>query len=585
MLLLRTLLIAAIYFGAARLGLLVAVQNTNASPVWPPSGIALAALLLLGYRIWPAIMLGAFAANVTTFYANHVSLAASIGISCGIGVGNTLEAMLGAFLLRRFLGEESPLERVRNVLKFAALAGALSCMIGATAGITSVGLGGITPWAAYEALWWTWWTGDLMGVLLFAPLVLVWSKRPWAMVESQRLPEAAILFLLLIAVCALAFGLWSSTGTHYPVVYLPLPLLAWITFRFNQRTAVTALFIVSFVAVVGTSYGVGPFAKQDFHQSLLLLQTFMGVVSLMVLMLSAAIAENQCAEKALREAHDSLETRVRERTAELTRANQKLQGEIVERNRVEKDLKEAKSAAEVASRAKSEFLANMSHELRTPLNAIVGYSEMLQEEARDLQQKRFIPDLRKIHSAGKNLMSLIDNVLDLSELEAGKAELCLEEFEIAPIIQDVVTTIKPFLQKNANVLEIQCAPDLGSMRADAIKVRQALFNILDNSCKFTDRGTILLQVDREGINGADWVNFRVCDSGIGMSPEQTSKLFQPFTQADPSTTRKYGGTGLGLAISQKFCQMMGGDITVSSTLGRGSTFTIRLPVHVVRNPG
>jgi signal transduction histidine kinase len=276
---------------------------------------------------------------------------------------------------------------------------------------------------------------------------------------------------------------------------------------------------------------------------------------------------------------------VRERTAELARANQKLQGEIVERNRVEKDLKEAKSAAEVASRTKSEFLANMSHELRTPLNAIVGYSEMLQEEARDLQQKRFIPDLRKIHSAGKHLMSLIDNVLDLSELEAGKAELCLEEFEIAQMIQDVVTTIKPFLQKNANALEIQCAPDLGSMRADAIKVRQALFNILDNSCKFTDRGTILLQVDREGLNGTDWVNFRVCDSGIGMSPEQTSKLFQPFTQADPSTTRKYGGTGLGLAISKKFCQMMGGDITVSSTLGRGSTFTIRLPVHVVRNPG
>jgi signal transduction histidine kinase/DNA-binding response OmpR family regulator len=236
-----------------------------------------------------------------------------------------------------------------------------------------------------------------------------------------------------------------------------------------------------------------------------------------------------------------------------------------------------------ANQHKSEFLANMSHELRTPLNAIIGYSEMLEEEAADLDQKTFIPDLQKINGAGKHLLSLINNILDLSKIEAGKMDLYLENFEIIPMVKEVIATVKPLIEKNANTLKLHYADDLGQMRSDVTKLRQMLFNLLSNASKFTERGTIALQVGRERVNGGEWISFSVSDTGIGMSPEQTSKLFQAFTQADTSTTRKYGGTGLGLAISRQFCHIMGGEITVSSTPGEGSTFTVRLPAIVTES--
>jgi len=229
--------------------------------------------------------------------------------------------------------------------------------------------------------------------------------------------------------------------------------------------------------------------------------------------------------------------------------------------------------AEAANSAKSQFLASMSHELRTPLNAIIGYSEMLQEDAADRGESASVPDLQKIHSAGKHLLALINDVLDLSKIEAGKMQLYLETFDVAPLVEQVASTVRPLVEKNANRLAVRCAADLGTMHSDMTRIRQVLLNLLSNASKFTDHGLITLDVERAGPE----VVFRVRDTGIGMTAEQVGRLFETFSQAEASTAAKYGGTGLGLAISRRFCQLMGGDVEVASAVGTGSTFTVRLP--------
>ncbi len=243
-------------------------------------------------------------------------------------------------------------------------------------------------------------------------------------------------------------------------------------------------------------------------------------------------------------------------------------------------LLESQQQALAATQTKSQFLANMSHELRTPLNAIIGYSEMLQEEAEDSGETAFVPDLKKIHTAGKHLLNLINDILDLSKIEAGKMELYLETFDLGTLLEDVVATADLLVNKKQNKLSFVPAANLGSVRADLTKVRQSLFNLLSNACKFTENGTITFTARRETGAGGDWMVFAVTDSGIGMTREQMGRLFQAFSQADASTIRKFGGTGLGLAITRHFCRMMGGDVTVASEAGKGSTFTIRLPAEV-----
>ncbi|MDM8559609.1 response regulator [Candidatus Parabeggiatoa sp. HSG14] len=308
----------------------------------------------------------------------------------------------------------------------------------------------------------------------------------------------------------------------------------------------------------------------------------------------------------------NLENRVEERTAELLGANKSLKQEIterqkiertlkqeiterqqielalkqeiVERQQIEKALQEVSEASEAANLAKSQFMANMSHELRTPLNAIIGYSEMLKEEAEELEPNEFVPDLQKIHSAGKHLLGLINDVLDLSKIEAGKMDLFIESVDLEILLDEVVNTVQPLVEKKTNVLKIKSPDVLGEMKTDLTKLRQMLLNLISNAAKFTEQGIINLTIDRKTKEDGEWITLCVADNGIGMSDEQQQKLFQPFTQADTSTTRRYGGTGLGLAITKQFSEMMGGTIKVESEFGKGSTFTLSLPVQAKVTP-
>jgi signal transduction histidine kinase/CheY-like chemotaxis protein len=247
----------------------------------------------------------------------------------------------------------------------------------------------------------------------------------------------------------------------------------------------------------------------------------------------------------------------------------------IENVRLFDEIQDKSRQLELASQHKSQFLANMSHELRTPLNAIIGVSEMLREDAEALKQDT--EPLDRVLGAARHLLALINDILDLSKIEAGRMEIHLESFPLAPLINDVAKTIEPMATKNGNRIVVDCPPDLGNLHADQIRFRQALLNLASNANKFTENGTVTIAVQPQRLDGRDWIMIAVIDTGIGMTEEQIGRLFQEFSQADASTTRKFGGTGLGLAISKRFCQLMGGDITLASKPGEGSTFTIRLP--------
>jgi signal transduction histidine kinase/CheY-like chemotaxis protein len=283
-----------------------------------------------------------------------------------------------------------------------------------------------------------------------------------------------------------------------------------------------------------------------------------------------------------RRARKAAEAIAEERTREIYATNVRLQQlnndleELVRQRTAE--LAAARDEAVRASQTKSDFLASMSHELRTPLNAIIGYSEMLLEESDELLRPELRPDLEKIRGAGKHLLTLINDILDLSKIEAGKMNVFVESFDVVTLLADVRATIEPLVAKNGNTFEVRCGADLGTLHSDQTKVRQILFNLLSNAAKFTRMGRVTLAATRPTRGDGERLEFEVSDTGIGMTPEQVVGLFKPFSQADASTTRYFGGTGLGLAITQHFCRMLGGDVNVESEYGKGSTFTITLPV-------
>ena len=533
------LLVAVAYVLLGRLGL--SISQLHATPVWPPSGLSLAAILLFGYQVWPGILLGSIVINSLTFYGSD-SIACSIFAPMVVTFGSTMEAMLGGWLVKRFASGDAFLERAEDLFRFCYLGAFLSAGLASACGTaTLLGCGKI-PQSELRITAFTWWMGDAVGILVMTPLLVAWARERFLKWNLYLAIEAIGLGLLVSSIAATAFG-----PLQFHVEYMLIPCLVWAAFRFQKKGATLILTIIASTAIYGTLQGYGSFIMESTNDSLLLLQAFIAVIAITTLFLTAALAERRHSTERLMVTMSEMDA--------------------------------AKREAVEANLAKSTFLFNMNHELRTPLNHIIGYSDLLKEETADLHQADLSTDIEKINEAGKHLLSLVSQILDLSALETGQMPILPSEFPVLELIVDTVDEVRPLAEANSNRLTFQVSKECRLLKTDRDKVRQILLHVLNNACRFTRNGKIDVDVRLESQSENKQMIFAICDTGIGIAPDQVERVFRPFAQASTGSTKTYGGLGLGLAMSRLYSRLLGGDITLRSEPGKGTTVVLSLPAR------
>jgi signal transduction histidine kinase/CheY-like chemotaxis protein len=519
-------ILTVIYFIVGKLSLQLAFVHPSASPVWPPAGIALAALVVFGYRTWPAIFLGAFLVNVTT--------AGNIGTSLCIATGNTLEAVCGAWLVNQFAGGTRIFDRAQDVFKFA-LAVMVSTAVSPTFGVTSLAVGGLADWANYRAIWLTWWLGDATGALVVAPLLILWSIGPRWRLNPKRHLEVGLLLLVLLMLGEAVFGGWFPiTARNYPISFICGPIVIWTAFRFSQRETATGIFILSAIAIWGTLQGFGPFVMETENQSLLIAQTFTAVLVITALALAAGMAEGRRAEAAI---------------------------------------EQQKAVVEAANRTKDNFLAMLSHELRTPLTPVIAALDVLESVPSQSEDSK--ASLAMIRRNVELESQLIDDLLDLTRIAKDKLQLEFDQIDAHQAISNVAEICR--MEANARRLRVYLNLRAGAhhVTADVTKFQQIIWNLLKNAIKFTnENGEITISSSNPS---PQVLTIIVGDTGIGIEPEILERIFDPFEQGDRSFQRRFGGLGLGLAISKSLAQAHGGTLAVASEgRDRGSTFVLTM---------
>src|SRR5260221_5372640 len=481
---------AGIYVGAAKLGLSLATTAEQVTAVWPPTGIALAAVLLFGYRVWPAIAVGAFVANVST--------SESVATACGIAFGNTLEAILGAWLLQAGAGFDYSLARLKDVIALVVLAAGASAAVCATIGVTSLCLGGAQPWSAFDSLWGLWWLGDAVGDLIVAPLLLTWAvgRR-----RLRRPEEAVALLALLVAVSWLGFGGRSQdSGGDRPWIYCMFPLVMWAALRFGQRGTTIATLVALTLAIWSTVHGFGPFGVGLIHERLYSLQLFVGVVSTSALLLSDALSERERLEQELRLRLDQL-----------------------------KD----------ADRRKDEFLAMLAHELRNPLAPIQNALEIIRlPDASDADVAQAEEILRR---QVQHLVRLVDDLLDMARIARGTIQLRKERVALDEVVARAIEAARPLIDARGHELTVLLPPQPIALDADPTRLAQVISNLLNNAAKYSEpHGRIWLSAECE----RDRLSVHVRDRGIGISSEMLPRVLDLFVQAEDGRDRAHVGLGI-----------------------------------------
>ena len=670
-----SLIVAIVYFAGAELGLSVASVHENVTPVWPPTGIAIASLLIFGRRVWPGVFLGALVANLLT----HLP----IGSAIGIATGNTLEAVVAYSLLQRSKQWRNSFDSVGEILAFVVYAAVLAPLVSATIGSVSICFGDPSRWPDFWYLWLTWWMGDGFGALIVSPFLLSWSAS--RKINRQEGPEIGSLFVLLIIIVLIVFAGWFPGPIKtYPLAYLTLPCLLWAALRFDQRIVTSALVLMAGVALWGAKHDYGPFVQPSRNASLLLLISFVGTASLMTLLVAAVMRERKKAEADKSKLGSELELQSRriedivqhvpgivweawgkpgtsERrvdfvssyiekmlgyTAEEWLARPELGRSVVhpdDRERAaaeaaaifaagkggssrfrllhrdghdvwvearsivvcdengpigmrgvtmditaavkaEKERAElldreshARAQAEEASRLKEEFLATVSHELRTPLNAVVGWSRLLRSGQLGVDDSMHAVEVIERNAAAQR--QIIEDLLDVSRIITGKLRINTQPVDLLLIIHAAIDAVRPAAEaKEIRISTHVEAPD-SIVRADSERLQQVLWNLLANAVKFTPAGgTVDLYLEQHG----SLAEIRIEDSGPGVPAEFLPRIFERFSQADGSSTRKYGGLGLGLAIVRHLVELHGGTVSARNREEGGAVLTVSLPVIVSR---